>query len=90
MVMKMTLAVTLLLFFTHAGNTASGLSGCELDQSTIAEDAALPPFIIGVAETENNEFNCTSDTNIIWEVIINMHQLRATGDATGALGVVGG
>ena len=75
--------------FTHGGSTTTGLSGFELDQSSIGEDAADAFFIIGVADVEDNLFNCTSDTNTIWEVLINMHQLRATGDASGALGVVG-
>jgi len=75
--------------FTHGGSATTGLSGFELDQSSIAETATLTLFILGVAEVENNEFNCSSDTNIIWEVLINMHQLRATGDGSGALGVVG-
>ena len=75
--------------FTHAGSTTTGLSGFELDQSSIAEDASLTLFILGVADVEDNLFNCTSDTNTIWEVIINMHQLRPTGDGTGGLGVVG-
>ena len=75
--------------FTHGGNTTTGISKMELDSDTAAADAALPLMIIGVADVEDNEFDGSTDTNIIWEVIINMHQLRSTGDLTGALGDIG-
>jgi len=78
--------------FTHGGSTITGLSGMELDSGTTgppAETAALPLFIIGVADVEDNEFDGSTDTRIVWEVVINMHQLRATGDGTGGLGVLG-
>ena len=73
----------------NAGDAITGLSGVELNSDTQNEDAALPIFILGVADIEDNEFDGSTSTHIIWEVLINMHQLRATGDATGALGVSG-
>jgi hypothetical protein len=72
-----------------SGNAITGLSGVELDSDTQAETASLTTLIMGVADVEDNEFDGSTDNHIIWEVIINMHQLRATGDATGALGVSG-
>jgi hypothetical protein len=75
--------------FTHGGNTTTGISKMELDSDTQAETAALPLLILAVADVEDNEFDGSTDTHIIWEVLINMHQLRATGDGTGALGVSG-
>ena len=74
----------------NAGSAITGLSGVELNSDTVAETAALPILIVGVADVEDNEFDGSTSTHIIWEVIINMHQLRATGDGTGALGVTGG
>ena len=73
----------------NAGSAITGLSGVELNSDTQAETAALPILILGVADVEDNGFDGSTDTHIIWEVMINMHQLRATGDATGALGVSG-
>jgi len=73
----------------NAGSAITGISGVELNSDTQAETAALPIFIIGVADIEDNEFDGSTSTHIIWEVLINMHQLRATGDGTGALGVSG-
>ena len=78
--------------FTHTGSTITGLSGMELDSGTTgppAEAAALPLFIIGIADVEDNENDGSTDTRMIWEVTINMHRLRATGDGTGGLGVLG-
>lgn len=75
--------------FTHTGNTTTGISKMELDVNTAAETAALPLLVIGIADVEDNEYDGSTSTNIIWEVIINMHQLRSTGDGTGALGVIG-
>lgn len=73
----------------NAGSAITGLSGVELNSDTQAETAALPILILGVADVEDNGFDGSTDTHIIWEVMINMHQLRATGDGTGALGVSG-
>ena len=73
----------------NAGSAITGLSGVELNSDTQAENAALPILILGVADVEDNGFDGSTDTHIIWEVMINMHQLRATGDGTGALGVSG-
>jgi hypothetical protein len=75
--------------FTHTGNTTTGISKMELDSDTQAETAALPLLILAVADVEDNYYDGSTDSHIIWEVMINMHQLRATGDGTGALGVSG-
>jgi len=73
----------------NAGSAITGLSGAELNSDTQAETASLPIIILGVADVEDNEFDGSTDNHIIWEVLINMHQLRSTGDVDGALGVSG-
>jgi hypothetical protein len=78
--------------FTHAGSTVTGLSGMELDSGTTnapAENASFPLLIIGCSDIEDNEYDGAADTRMIWDVVINMHQLRATGDGDGALGEQG-
>jgi len=77
---------------TETGNDITGISGFELDAGTTdapAEDATNPLFILGVADIEGNDFDGTTDTRMIWEVIINKHQLRAVSVTGGGLGVMG-
>jgi len=77
---------------THGGSTVTGLSGFELDAGTTTgpgEDDGYPLYIIGVADVEDNEFDGSTSTRIIWEVTLNMHHLRATGDGSGGLGEQG-
>jgi len=64
--------------FTHGGSTVTGLSGLELDAGTgtgPAENASNPLTIIGVADIEDNEFDGSTSTHIVWEVLINMCQV---------------
>jgi hypothetical protein len=42
--------------FTNAGNTATGLSGVELNTATDASDATFQMTTIGLLDTQNNEF----------------------------------
>lgn len=68
------------------GSTATGISGFELDGGTSdgpANDASNQLFILNLANVEDNEIG----DNAIWEVTINMHTYRATGDGDGSLGV---
>ena len=76
---------------TETGDDITGISGFELDASADPpdDDVTNPLFIVGVADIEGNDFDGSTDTHIIWEVIINLHQLRACGDGSGALGDVG-
>jgi hypothetical protein len=78
---------------THDGDgILTGLSTFELDAGGTdapAEDATNPLFILGVADIEGNDFDCVADTRMIWEVIINKHQLRPVTNTGGGLGVLG-
>ena len=79
--------------FTEAGDTTTGISGYELDAgvgTTPGQDVSNCLLILGVADVEDNEFDGSTSINVIWEVMINLHQLRPTGDGSGALGEMGG
>jgi hypothetical protein len=76
--------------FTHSGDTVTGLSGMELDAGTTdapAADASNTMLILGLADISDNEFDGSTDTRMVWEVMINMHRFKQTGDGDGALGV---
>jgi len=70
-----------------AGSTATGLSGVELDLSSDvpAADASNQLTILGIADIPDN----TLADFAIWEVLINLHTFRSTGDGDGSLGVLG-
>jgi hypothetical protein len=84
---KNTPGANAVLIGTHAGSTATGLSGMELDMNSDApaEDASNQLLILKRANIESNILGARA----IWEVLINLHSLRATGDGDGALGVLG-
>ena len=73
---------------THSGNTATGISGMELQGSSIAANDSYQLYIENLADIEDN----TLEAYAIWEVRINCHQLarNSTSDGTdvGLLGVV--
>jgi len=71
------------LINTHSGSTATGLSGLELDLTTPAANASFQLLIMRMARLPDNELAI----HAIWEVLINLHQLRCTGDGDGMLGV---
>ena len=74
---------------THAGNTITGLSGFELDAGTTtapAADATYSFVVLSLADVEDNEFDGTTTTHMIWEVVVNMDRLKVTTSA--ALGVL--
>jgi len=74
------------IVMTHSGSTATGISGMELDLGTTDTPAANSSFqllILRLARLPNN----TLAINAIWEVLINLHQLKSTGDGDGMLGV---
>ena len=71
------------LINTHAGSTATGLSGVELDLTTPAANASFQLLILRMARLPKNELAI----HAIWEVLINLHQLKSTGDGDGMLGV---
>tara|TARA_R110000868_G_scaffold375166_2_gene639655 strand:+ start:331 stop:930 length:600 start_codon:yes stop_codon:yes gene_type:complete len=55
--------------FTHAGDTATGLSGVELDTSDMATSATAQLAILGVIPRVDNEIG----TNVKLRVRINLH-----------------
>ncbi len=55
-----------------AGNTASGISGFELDSSDTAGGTQLR--ILGLVDREDNVMG----THAKWEVLINTHELKST------------
>jgi len=73
------------LIFTHSGSTVTGLSGMELDTNSDAPaaDASNQLTILGLSNIENNDLG----VHAIWDVLINLHTLKATGDGDGSLGV---
>ena len=76
--------------YTHAGSTATGLSGLELDFSTAAVPAAdvtYPMIIVGAADDGGNSFDGSADTRVIWEVMITSWRLLGPYQAYGARGV---
>jgi hypothetical protein len=72
------------LIFTHAGVAATGISGMELNSSTVAANASFQLLILGAVPREDNDI---STVNSKWHVMINLHTLRSTGDGDGSLGV---
>ena len=75
------------VFDDGTGSTATGLSGWMLDVSTDApeENASNQLIILKLANFPDN----TLAAYAIWEVLINLHTLKSTGDGDGALGVLG-
>jgi hypothetical protein len=69
------------------GSTTTGLSGWMLDVSSDppAADASNQLTILKVANFPDN----TLAKYAIWEVLINLHTLKSTGDVDGAKGVLG-
>jgi len=75
------------LIATHSGSTVTGLSGIELDMSSDvpAADASNQLIILKVADYPDNVLGDFA----IWQVLINLHTFRSTGDGDGSLGVLG-
>lgn len=67
------------------GSTVTGLSGYVLDTNSTAPaaDASLMLLIHGLSKRLGNSLA----VNAVWEVQINMHRFRATGDGDGSLGI---
>lgn len=82
-----TVGLNAVLIYTHSGSTVTGMSGAEMDSGASAApaaDASNQLLIMGLVDRADNDI---SAVNAKWEVIINLHRLRATGDGDGALGV---
>lgn len=65
-----------------SGNTSTGLSGMELDTSTVATTATLPLRILRLVDREDNAVG----THAKWLVKLNTH-IHITDSATGVTGV---
>lgn len=72
---------------THAGSTATGLSGEELDTGTTTAPAANASLMLRIVAMVNREDNDTTAANQKALVVINMHSDLSTGDGDGALGI---
>lgn len=73
------------LIATHSGSTSTGLSGIEMNTSTDAPaaDASNQLLIRNLYDSPDNALG----VNAKWEVMINLHTYRSTGDGDGSLGV---
>lgn len=74
------------IIFTHTGSTVTGISGMELDGSTITADASNQLIIMRAVNRDDN------DADLIhakWLVMLSNHTMRSGGAATtdGVLGV---
>lgn len=85
-----TVGLNAVLIYTNSGSTITGLSGAEMDSGASdapAADASNQLMIMGLVDRPDNDI---ATKNAKWEVMINLHRLRATGDSanySGALGV---
>jgi len=73
------------LIATHSGDTTTGISGFELDTNSDAPDADASNqlYVRRLVDRENNALGAWAK----WEVTLNLHRLRSTGDGDGSLGV---
>lgn len=77
------------LVATHSGDTATGLSGLELDSGAStapASDATYPLTIIGASPVEDNDI---SVVNAKWHVMITLHRMLPNYSNTAYFGVKG-
>ncbi len=74
------------LIYTHSGSTATGISGMELNSSTLATTSSCQLKILGLVDREDNDI---SSVNAKWLVMINSHRLRAAGVNTVGTAVAG-
>jgi hypothetical protein len=77
------------LIDTHSGDTATGLSGLELDSGvsvTPAANATYPLLILGAVPSEDNDI---SVVNARWRVLISMHRLLPNYSNTAYFGALG-
>jgi len=71
------------LIATSAGSTVTGLSGWELDSSSVAATATLDVQVLGLVNRPDNVIG----TNAKWLVRINLHQYNMTDATTGSVGI---
>ena len=71
------------IIFTHAGSTATGISGAELSGASLEGDLDSQLYILGAARLPDND---VASDNCIWEVILNTHHhmFGATGQILGS------
>lgn len=76
--------------FTHGGSTTTGLSGMELDAGTTtapSANASNTMIIIGAADLPDNSWDGTTDTRVIWEVLLCNWRFLGPASPYGQLGV---
>lgn len=74
--------------FTHAGDTMTGLSGAEIAENTGTANSSLPLLVLGCADVEDNAWDGTADTHVVWEVMLSTARLSgSSGSDYGMLGV---
>ena len=73
---------------THEGSTITGLSGMELAEGSGSANASYPFLIVGISDRADNEFDGSTDTRVIYEVLISTSRLGHSGGADG-LGILG-
>ena len=66
-----------------SGSTTTGLSGWELDASTVGADATYQLQVLGISQRPNNALGAYC----IWEVLISQHILRTVAAGSGFLGI---
>lgn len=76
--------------FTHSGNTITGLSGMELDSGTTtapSANASNTMIIIGASERDDNSWDGSADTRVIWDVLLCNWRFLGPCSPYGQLGV---
>jgi hypothetical protein len=68
----------------------TGISGAELaETASPTANSSMPFYVLGAAEIETNEFDGTTSTHVIWEVMLSLARLSgSSGTDYGMLGVV--
>jgi hypothetical protein len=86
---KVTIGQNAVGIATHSGDTATGLSGLELDAGTTTAPSANSSntmIIVGCADIPDNAWDGSTDTHVVWDVLLCNHRFF-TLSASGALGV---
>ena len=71
------------------GDSVTGLSGMELDESSGTANASYPLLVVGVSDRPDNEWDGSTDSHVIYEVILSTSRFARSGgaDGLGCLGV---
>jgi hypothetical protein len=75
------------IMITGTGNDVTGQSGKMMDAGTGTAPSANASYMLMILGFANKRGNTLGEDYGIWEVMINMHRYRATGDGDGSLGI---